>query len=349
MSNLARPHLGYHGPRGRQRFFEGWYYRISLPGVAQSLATIYSIEDPHGGSPFSQGMVQVLTRDGFAPHAFAVENFWAAKDDLAFGQGPGLLSPEDFWSQVNLGYQATGQLNQGQTPFARWCYQIQPITGWGKQEATMGLLSYLPVYEVGWQITMAHGWGTGFFEWQGQRYDFEQAPVYIEKNWGLGYPQIWFWLQCNSWHTIQGDHDPHLTLTSGGGLRKTLGWTDQAAMIGLHYRGRFYNFRSETGQVRWHTSTQGPVARWSLWGGADGYEIELEAQIPSAQLLQILGPSHTATMHPISLHSLVGVLNLSLYRGRHTGRRLILQAHSTLAAVECGGDDWSGQWSGQCG
>ncbi len=43
------PHKGYHYTGQRGRFFEGWYWRVTLPGDAESFALIYSIEDPRGG------------------------------------------------------------------------------------------------------------------------------------------------------------------------------------------------------------------------------------------------------------------------------------------------------------
>ena len=42
------PHKGYHYAGQRERFFEGWYWRVTLPGDAESFALIYSVEDPSG-------------------------------------------------------------------------------------------------------------------------------------------------------------------------------------------------------------------------------------------------------------------------------------------------------------
>ncbi|WP_287130285.1 tocopherol cyclase family protein [Candidatus Cyanaurora vandensis] len=353
---IARPHRGYHGPRGSQRFFEGWYYRVSLPEA--SFATIYSIEDPHGG-PLSQGAVQVLTATEVAVECFPqVKNFWADPDALAFGQVQaatprvGLQLSAPFWDQLQTGYQATASLNQGRVRTDRgefsWDYRITPILGWGRDEATMGLLSYLPVYEVGWQVCMAHGWATGHFTTPSQQHNFTHAPAYIEKNWSLGFPKIWFWLQANDFTVVQGLPDPNLTVTSGGGARRTLGWEDEAALVGLHYQGRFFNFRPETGSVQWQVQTDTQQGHWQIWAGADGYEIELIAGVPRTKLQALLGPSPTRTLHPISLHSLAGQLTLKLYRGRGAQRVLILEAESQTTAVEVGGERWAGTWAGRC-
>ena len=47
---------------------------------------------------------------------------------------------------------------------------------------------------------MARGLASGWVEWDGKRYNFSNAPSYWEKNWGGGFPDKWFWVQCNSWN-----------------------------------------------------------------------------------------------------------------------------------------------------
>lgn len=100
--------------------------------------------------------------------------------------------------------------------------------GWGdvtaKQKSTAGWLAAFPVFEPHWQICMAGGLSTGdhvsflipkvlfqlefelicFFspnypssgwiEWDGERFEFEDAPSYSEKNWGGGFPRKWYWV-----------------------------------------------------------------------------------------------------------------------------------------------------------
>jgi Tocopherol cyclase len=61
---------------------------------------------------------------------------------------------------------------------------------------------------------MARGLASGWVEWDGQRMEFTQAPAYWEKNWGGGFPDKWFWVQCNSWDDAQCD----AALTAVGAL-----------------------------------------------------------------------------------------------------------------------------------
>lgn len=61
---------------------------------------------------------------------------------------------------------------------------------------------------------MARGLASGWVEWDGQRTEFAQAPAYWEKNWGGGFPDKWFWVQCNSWDDAHCD----AALTAVGAL-----------------------------------------------------------------------------------------------------------------------------------
>jgi tocopherol cyclase len=41
---------------------------------------------------------------------------------------------------------------------------------------------------------------TGWIEWDGERFEFEDAPSYSEKNWGGAFPRKWFWVNIYFFH-----------------------------------------------------------------------------------------------------------------------------------------------------
>jgi tocopherol cyclase len=47
----------------RPAVFEGWYFKVTLPGDGQSFALIYSIEDPLGNNKHSGIGAQVMGPD----------------------------------------------------------------------------------------------------------------------------------------------------------------------------------------------------------------------------------------------------------------------------------------------
>jgi tocopherol cyclase len=366
MLPLQTPHSGYHWDQSSRRFFEGWYYRVTLPEVCQTFAFMYSIEDPVGDRPYSGGAAQILGPDDeYLCRTFPdVKTFWAWRDQLGLGQGrlqasaaqslnyPGYLHAADFDRSIREGYQATATWHQGQLfdpgtgAKARWQYQIEPVYGWGNvdrpQQSTAGWLSQLQIFEPGWQILMAHGLATGWIEWNDRRYSFKQVPAYGEKNWGGAFPKRWFWLNCNCF-----DHQPDLALTAGGGRRGVLWWMESVAMVGIHHQGKFYEFVPWNGQVSWQIA---PWGSWKLWARNADYEVEL---IASTELPGTLLRAPTAQGLVFCCRDTMrGQLKLRLYRRSQFKSQLILEAHSALCGLEVGGlgEDaipWSQGWDSQ--
>ncbi|NDJ17653.1 tocopherol cyclase family protein [Myxacorys almedinensis] len=359
---LQTPHSGYHWDGSTRRFFEGWYYRVTLPECAQTFAFMYSIEDPIGGQPYSGGAAQILgANDEYLCRTFPdVSLFWAAKDQLALGhwrsadtQIPHLLSPEEFDRTVDEGYQAIATWHQGKLRepngnLAEWQYSIQPIYGWGNadqpQQSTAGFLSSLQIFEPGWQVLMAHGYATGYINWNGKRYDFTNAPAYSEKNWGGAFPTKWFWLNCNAF-----DNEPDLALTAGGGRRGVLWWMESVAMIGIHYRGKFYEFVPWNSEINW---VMQPWGFWEMSAKSDDYTVIVRGttNLPGTPLrAPTLDGLAFACRDTMRGDVTVEVHDLRSKAPEDRGYQLILQAKSSLCGLETGGGPWNEIWASGCG
>jgi len=347
------PHSGYHWDRSDRRFFEGWYYRVTLPDIGQTFAFMYSIEDPIGGKPHSGGAAQILGPDDeYLCRTFPdVNKFWGQPDTLALGHWgktdldtqPLYLLPDEFNHHIQEGYQATASLNQGiiRDPatgnYCRWQYEIKPVYGWGNQgslqQSTAGWMSSLQIFEPGWQILMAHGLATGGIDWNGKVYEFTDVPAYGEKNWGGAFPKKWFWVNCNSF-----DGEPDLALTAGGGKRGVLWWMESVAMVGVHYRGKFYEFVPWNSQVSWDIQ---PWGRWQMQARNGEYEVQLTGttDLPGT-------PLRAPTVDGLRFccrDTMRGRLNLEL-RESGSPSRIILKAQSSLCGLEIGGGDWDTSW-----
>lgn len=354
VNSLQTPHSGYHWDGSSRRFFEGWYYRVTLPDCGQTFAFMYSIEDPIGQKPHSGGAAQILGPDDeYLWRTFPnVKGFWASRDVLGFGHWgktdlpaePIYLIPAEFDRYVQEGYQATATLNQGvmrdpgSDRYCRWHYEIKPVYGWGNQDApqqsTAGWLSSLQIFEPGWQILMAHGLATGWIEWNGKRYEFTNAPAYGEKNWGGSFPQKWFWLNCNLF-----EGEPDIALTAGGGRRGVLWWMESVAMIGLHYRGKFYEFVPWNSQVQWHIQ---PWGRWQMQAKNSQFEIELTGTTDQPGT-PLRAPTENGLIF-CCRDTMRGQLNLELRELTQGKSQLILKAHSFLCGLETGGGPWEETW-----
>ncbi|AFZ37164.1 tocopherol cyclase [Stanieria cyanosphaera PCC 7437] len=355
-SPLPTPHSGYHWQKANnclfksQGFFEGWYFRVTIPEIAQTFAFMYSIEDPSGEQANSGGAAQILGIDEeYICRTFPnLKKFWAVKDYLGLGHWgkttkaitPQLISADQFEACIKQGYQVTTTLNQGyicdpgSNKSCRWLYQTKPIYSWGNPfnpQATAGWLSYLPIFEPGWQILMAHGLATGWIEWQGKVYQFTDAPAYSEKNWGRSFPQKWFWINCNSFNNQSG-----LALTAGGGVRKVLGWQEEVAMIGIHYQGEFYEFVPWNAQISWQIE---PWGTWQMQAVNQDFEVTLvgKTDLPGTYV-------RTPTAKGLVFNcrdTTRGELNVNL---RQRQGKTIVKASTEVAGLEVGGFPWNQAW-----
>ncbi len=355
LHTLQTPHSGYHWDVSSRRFFEGWYFRVTLPECGETFAFMYSIEDPRGGSPYSGGAAQILgPNDTYLCRTFpTINTFWAWSHGLGLGHwrqwekrklselvSPTYLEPDRFDHLIHEGYQATATQHQGKLLIpsgasARWQYQVQPIYGWGnsgdRQQSTAGWLSSLQIFEPGWQVLMAHGLATGWIEWNSTRYIFTQAPAYAEKNWGGAFPQQWFWINCNNF-----EQEPDLALTAVAGQRRVLGWQESPGMVGIHYRGKFYEFVPWNAQVHWQVE---PWGMWHIWAKNQHYAVEVvgstdrsptSVRVPTAEGLVFACQD---TTH--------GYVEVKLWKGDRT--QLLFHTHSHTCGLETGGK-WTGTW-----
>ncbi|CAK9166100.1 unnamed protein product [Ilex paraguariensis] len=256
------PHSGYHFDGSTRKFFEGWYFKVSIPELRQSFCFMYSVENPafrrnlsrleeaQHGPRFTGVGAQILgAYDKYiCQYTEESQNFWGSRHELVLGntftapkdtRPPNKeVPPQEFNRRVLEGFQVTplwhqgficddGRTNYAETvKTARWEYSTRPIYGWGdvgaKQKSTAGWLAAFPVFEPHWQICMAGGLSTGWIEWDGERFEFQNAPSYSEKNWGGAFPRKWFWVQCNVFEGASGE----VALTAAGGLRQLPGLSE---------------------------------------------------------------------------------------------------------------------------
>lgn len=377
---LRTPHSGYHFDGSTRRFFEGWYFRVSIPERKQSFCIIYSVENPafrnklsalevaQFGPRFTGVGVQILGADDKYMSHYSEEssNFWGSRHELMLGNSfraeKGSLPPtkevppQEFNRRVSEGFQVSPLWHQGcihddgRTNFAetvksaRWEYSTQPVYGWGnvgsKQKSTAGWLAAFPVFEPHWQICMAGGLSTGWIEWDGERFEFQDAPSYSEKNWGGAFPRKWFWVQCNVFEGATGE----VALTAAGGLRllPVVDGFENAAMIGVHYDGIFYEFVPWNGVVSWEISQWG---YWYLAAENETHMVELKATTKDPGTT-LRAPTSEAGLAPACKDTCFGELTLQLWERRYDGTKgkMILDVTSDMAAVEVGGGPWFNTW-----
>ncbi|EPS71540.1 chloroplast tocopherol cyclase, partial [Genlisea aurea] len=382
---LRTPHSGYHFDGTTRNFFEGWYFKVSIPECRQSFCFMYSVESPafpnklttleeiRYGTKFTGVGAQILGADDkyICQYSEESQNFWGNRDELMLGNTflpkknaeppKNEIPPQEFSRRVLEGFQVTPLWHQGfirddgRTNYvetvrtARWEYSTRPVYGWGdvgsKQKSTAGWLAAFPVFEPHWQICMAGGLSTGWIEWDGTRYEFKDAPSYSEKNWGGAFPRKWFWVQCNAFEGADGE----VALTAAGGLRQIPSLTTQTfenvAMIGVHCSGIFYEFVPWNGAVEWEIA---PWGHWRMSAENETHEVKLEAKTPESGTT-LRAPTSEGGLAPACKDTCFADMRLRLWEKRYDGSegKVILDVTSNMAAVEVGGGPWFSTWKGK--
>ncbi|KAM4074551.1 hypothetical protein ACB094_10G101800 [Castanea mollissima] len=381
---LRTPHSGYHFDGTTRKFFEGWYFKVSIPELRQNFCFMYSVENPafrkklsalevaQHGPRFTGVGAQILGADDkyICQYSEESHNFWGSRHELILGntfiaekelKPPNKeVPPQEFNKRVVEGFQVSPLWNQGfirddgrsnyveTVKTARWEYSTRPTYGWGnvgsKQKSSAGWLAAFPVFEPHWQICMAGGLSTGWIEWDGERIEFQNAPSYSEKNWGGAFPRKWFWVQCN---VFEGASD-EVALTAAGGLRQLPGLTENfesAALIGVHYGGIFYEFVPWNGVVSWEIA---PWGKWCIVAENQTHKVEVEATTKDLGTT-LRAPTTESGLSPACKDTCFGELRLQLWERRYDGSKgkVILDVTSDMAAVEVGGGPWFNDWKGE--
>ncbi|MFC5337905.1 tocopherol cyclase family protein [Leucobacter denitrificans] len=160
-----------------------------------------------------------------------------------------------------------------------------------------------------------------------ETWQFHEAQVYAEKNWGReGFPESWWWGQA------QGFAEPAACLAFAGGVVTTGRMrVEVTALVVRLSDGQVIRLGNPVvSPVRTRTGDE----HWRLSGRGFGWRIEVSATAPLDQafVLPVPLPSEHRNV-PGDLEHLVGDLEVTVHRH---GRR-VWSGRTSLAALEHGG------------
>ncbi|KAI8472481.1 MAG: tocopherol cyclase-domain-containing protein [Monoraphidium minutum] len=379
------PHSGYHFDGSGRRFFEGWYWKVTIPENGQSFALIYSVEDPGDSRSGVRGVgVQVMGADDGYICQFSKDTsaFWGARNSLELGAclrpapaaPPGaaprrMVSAAEFDSAVECGFQASATWQQGSIVAAEsgaagapmstvqncsWQLRMNPVTGWGEPGGGGGGAGSGKA-TAGWLSVLS------VFEphWQ-VLMSHGTADGWIQ--WGgelfevKGAPAYaeknWGGGFPSKWIWVQCntfDGMPGLSVTAVGARRGLLGvpgLEEDVGMVGVHLPGgRFLELTPWSGDVEWSADAWG---RWRLRAAGGGYEALVEATCAPGAGAVLRAPTATSGLAPHCKDTFFGTCRLRVWQVDSAGRRSaspLVDATSTTAALEVGGGPWWGAWS----
>jgi tocopherol cyclase len=223
----------FQGTRKKDRYFEGWYYKIVNDDESMSLAFIPGIslnkKDPHA---FVQ--VFVVTKEDLE---FQLKTYYVRyhKDDFKYDHEPFLIriGKNSFSkSEVHIDLIAENIVFQGD-------FKLKDITPIDRSlfiPNIMGPFAYLSFMECYHGVISMNHHISGYFSKDGKRTLFDGGKGYLEKDWGKSFPREYVWMQSNHFE------EEAISFMFSYAHIPFLGLYFKGLIANLHIKGKEYRF-----------------------------------------------------------------------------------------------------------
>jgi Tocopherol cyclase len=195
--------------------------------------------------------------------------------------------------------------------------RLHDVVEWPRPWHGTGPAGWLPFMRQYWRPLVLRARAEGFIgDWS-----LEGATAYVERNWGNGFPPIWWWGEA---HDFGGD--PVTAAFAGGPAIGPL----HATAVAVHLDGRLVRLGEPViAGVRAEVSP----GRWVLRGRSLRHRVEVEAagDPAAAHVLDVPVPAERRVV-PWSHQHLAGRLRVRVERHG----RLVWAGESSLAGLELG-------------
>lgn len=306
-------------PFGRPEYahdvaMEGYFWRVTTSD--RVLIALIGVNGGPSGQWATVGVALSAGPDG-SPAALvtdALNGAWADSHGLAAGSGSAFLGDDQRLRVRLLGC----ELDVAFSDLERW-----PPGIWGGSS----VFQMIPGLNQYWHPWLLGGRASGRAVINGQAWEFSDAQVYGEKNWGRGgFPDAWWWGQAHGF----AERDACVAFAGGQVTAGPL----KTEVTGLVVR------LPDRTVVRLGNPGLSPVRatitpdQWQLRGRSLGWQIDVDGQAPPEQsfVLPVPLPSEHRNV-PGALEQLTGQLTVTVRRKN----RLIWQGRSSVAGLEHGG------------
>ena len=313
---LLRDPSAYHGEKNNRPFFEGWYHKMVMNG-GQSLAIIPGI---YRSGINNNQTAFVMIYDGDKGNVFyerfEVQKFRCSTSRYSLHIGSNYFSLK----KIILDIESETFTIKGKIT----TYNLKPWPVTLFEPGCMGWYSYVPTMECFHGILSMDHSLDGNIKFNGSNYDFVGGRGYIEKDWGLNFPENWIWAQSNNF--LNND----LSITAS---LATIPWkntTFAGFIVGLYYKNKLYRFTTYKNTVTKEIYYDSNKFFWKL----KQKNLVLELTIQKGESAGLLYAPDKIDMVPRVHEYLDGKICLKL----HDHKGMILEDKTKLAAVEIIGD-----------
>jgi len=191
----------YHWDGFSDPFFEGWFFRLTLPDEDVSFAFLYGVRNPGADRPEDgDAFVVALGSDGtLIQSLMPVDEFTGSLQMLDVKVG-------DHRATANT---LSGSLADDDHSVS-WDLTVSAADPWTD---TMGILTNIPFLPVNWYVGALQARAGGTIVWNGKKYQVNDAPLFQDHNWAGTFPDAYIWLQA-----MDFDDDDEALAFSGGDL-----------------------------------------------------------------------------------------------------------------------------------
>jgi tocopherol cyclase len=207
-----------------------------------------------------------------------------------------------------------------EVPGARVHADLRDVVRWPRSWHGTGPAGWAPFLRQYWRPLVLRGGAEGFVD-VGERWSLDGATAYVERNWGNGFPPVWWWGEA---HDFGGDE---VTVAFAGG--PALGPLHATAVV-VHLGSRLIRLGEPLiAGVR----AEVEPGRWVLRGRSLRHRVEIEASgdPAAAHVLDVPVPAERRVV-PWSHQHLAGRLRVRVERRG----RLAYEGESALAGLELG-------------
>ncbi|MFA6308898.1 MAG: tocopherol cyclase family protein [Clostridia bacterium] len=181
----------FQGHLNKKNYFEGWYYKLISSDRKHSLAIIPGIaagEDSGSSHSFIQINDSLSGKTEYLK--FSKTDFTAHDKDFC------IQIKENSFTRKSLSLSLDGKTFtiHGVLNF----YDVIPFPKTLFRRSIMGPFGFIPNMECYHGILNIWQKVSGSLVINGETVDFEGGTGYIEKDWGISFPEAWIWLQANN-------------------------------------------------------------------------------------------------------------------------------------------------------
>jgi tocopherol cyclase len=179
----------FQGSLKKRDYFEGWYFKHVSPDLKSAMAFIPGISlsenDPHAFIQYIDGINRQSEY-----FRYPIEEFRYDRKKLRVRIGDSEFSESSITLNLkNDKYSIVGTpVYTGNRKFPA-SITMPGIMGW---------YSYVPNMECNHGVVSLHHRVEGAISVNGEVIDYTGGTGYIEKDWGVSFPESWIWLQCNN-------------------------------------------------------------------------------------------------------------------------------------------------------